>query len=70
MMPRRSAVRHRENGDLDPLCSINGNRQGDPMRAACADVVITGLPAGHCLPLECKAAHIEVIRHWLQSKNL
>jgi hypothetical protein len=23
------------NGDFDQICSITGNRQGDPMRAAC-----------------------------------
>jgi len=58
------------NGDWDAICSINGNRQGDPMRAACADLTVTSLPAGHWLPLERKAEHIEAIRAWLRSKKL
>ena len=58
------------NGDLDGICSITGNRQGDPMRAACADLTVTSVPAGHWLPLECKAEHIQAIRIWLQRKNL
>ena len=43
------------NGDYDQICSITGNRQGDPMRAACADLTVTSMPAGHWLPLERKA---------------
>jgi pimeloyl-ACP methyl ester carboxylesterase len=58
------------NGDRDAICSITGNRQGDPMRAACADLTVTNVPAGHWLPLERKADHIEAIRTWLQSKGL
>lgn len=58
------------NGDFDQICTITGNRQGDPMRAACPDLTVTSLPAGHWLPLECKAEHIEAIRSWLQSKKL
>ncbi|WP_445656410.1 alpha/beta fold hydrolase [Achromobacter sp. NCFB-sbj8-Ac1-l] len=58
------------NGEFDPICSITGNRQGDPMRAACADLTATSLPAGHWLPQECKAEHIDAIRGWLQSHNL
>jgi pimeloyl-ACP methyl ester carboxylesterase len=58
------------NGDFDQICSINGNRQGDPMRAACADLTVTSLPAGHWLPLERKGEHIEVIRTWLRDKKL
>jgi pimeloyl-ACP methyl ester carboxylesterase len=58
------------NGDFDQICSIVGNRQGDPMRAACADLTVTSMPAGHWLPLECKARHIEVIRDWLNSRKL
>lgn len=58
------------NGDHDQICSITGNRQGDPMRAACADLTVTSLPSGHWLPLERKAEHIVVIRNWLQSKKL
>ena len=40
------------------------------MRAACTDLTVTSLPAGHWLPLECKAELIQVIRSWLQSKKL
>jgi pimeloyl-ACP methyl ester carboxylesterase len=58
------------NGDWDQLCGINGNRQGDPMRAACPDLTVTSLPAGHWLPLERKAELIEAIRTWLQRKKL
>jgi len=58
------------NGDFDQICSITGNRQGDPMRAACADLTVTSLPAGHWLPLERKAELIQAIRTWLQTKNL
>lgn len=58
------------NGDWDGICSIIGNRQGDPMRAACVDLTVTSVPAGHWLPLERKAELIQAIRTWLQSKNL
>jgi len=58
------------NGDWDGICSITGNRQGDPMRAACADLTVTSVPAGHWLPVERKAEHIQAIRTWLQSKKL
>jgi len=58
------------NGDFDQVCSITGNRQGDPMRAACADLTVTSMPAGHWLPLERKAEHIQAIRTWLRSKKL
>ncbi|WP_426700146.1 alpha/beta fold hydrolase [Rhodanobacter sp. Col0626] len=58
------------NGDFDQVCTIIGNRQGDPMRAACADLVVTSLPAGHWLPLERKAELVHAIRIWLKSKNL
>ena len=57
-------------GDWDAICSINGNRQGDPMRAACADLTVTSVPAGHWLPLERKSELIQAIRTWLQSKGL
>jgi pimeloyl-ACP methyl ester carboxylesterase len=57
-------------GDCDQVCTIAGNRQGDPMRAACADLVVTSLPAGHWLPLERKAELVQVIRTWLQGKGL
>ena len=58
------------NGDWDQICSITGNRQGDSMRAACADLVVTSMAAGHWLPLERKNEHIQVIRNWLESKDL
>ncbi|MBE5477818.1 hypothetical protein E3G68_005151 [Mycobacteroides abscessus] len=58
------------NGDFDQICSITGNRQGDPMRAACADLTVVSMPAGHWLPLELKADHIQAIRTWLRDKNL
>ena len=58
------------NGDFDQICTITGNRQGDPMRAACPDLVVTRLPCGHRLPLERKAELTQAIRSWLRSKNL
>ncbi len=58
------------NGDFDQICSITGNRQGDPMRAACVDLTVTSMPSGHWLPLECKAELVQAILTWLQSKDL
>ena len=58
------------NGDFDPMCNINGNRQGEPMRAACADLTVSNLSSGHWVPLERKAELIEGIRTWLQTKKL
>ncbi len=58
------------NGDFDQMCSITGNRQGDPMRAACTDLTVTSLPTGHWLPLERKAEHVQAISTWLHSKKL
>ena len=58
------------NGDFDQICTITGNRQGDPMRAACADLTVTNLPAGHWLPLERKAELVQAIRTWFKNKNL
>ncbi len=58
------------NGDFDQICTITGNRQGEPMRAACADLTLTSLPSGHWLPLERKTELIHIMRAWLQSKNL
>lgn len=58
------------NGEWDAICTITGNRQGDPMRAACADLTVTDVPAGHWLPLERKTEHIGAVRTWLRSKNL
>lgn len=58
------------NGDFDQICSITGNHQGDPMRAACHDLTLTSLPSGHWLPLERKAELTQAIRLWLQNKRL
>jgi pimeloyl-ACP methyl ester carboxylesterase len=58
------------NGDLDQINTINGNRLGDPMRAACADLAVTSLPGAHWLPVECKAELIQSIRNWLETKKL
>ncbi|WP_202807776.1 alpha/beta hydrolase [Mycolicibacterium aromaticivorans] len=58
------------NGEWDPICSITGNRQGEPMRAACARLAVTRLAGGHWLPVECKGELVEAIRSWLRSNNL
>lgn len=58
------------NSDFDQINSINGNRLGDPMRAACLDLTVTSLPGAHWLPLERKAEIIQAIRTWLQSRKL
>ena len=52
------------------ICSITENRQGEPMHAACSDLTVMNVRAGHWLPLERKAELIQAIRTWLQSKNL
>jgi pimeloyl-ACP methyl ester carboxylesterase len=57
------------NGAFDQICTISGNRQGDPMRAACTDLAEASLPAGHWLPLERKVELIQVIRDWLKGKG-
>lgn len=58
------------NGDYDQICTIVGNRLGEPMRAACPDLTVTSMPSGHWLPLERKEELIEAIRSWLRSKEL
>ena len=58
------------NGDFDQICSITGNHQGDPMRAACPELTVISMPSGHWLPLECKEELIQAIRIWLQSNHL
>ncbi|ULO23757.1 alpha/beta hydrolase [Methylocystis sp. SB2] len=58
------------NGDYDQINTINGNRLGDPMRAACADLTVQSLPGAHWLPLECKADLTATIRTWLHHKKL
>ena len=58
------------NGDFDQTNTIIGNRQGEPMRAACQDLTVTSLPAAHWLPLERKAELVQAMRTWLRSKKL
>jgi pimeloyl-ACP methyl ester carboxylesterase/predicted MFS family arabinose efflux permease len=58
------------NGEWDAICNITGNRQGDPMRAACEDLTVANVPSGHWLPLERKTEHIEAVRTWLKSEGL
>ncbi|PXB00073.1 alpha/beta hydrolase [Nostoc sp. 3335mG] len=58
------------NGEYDQINSIAGNRLGDPMRAACADLTITNLPGAHWLPVERKTGLIRAIRNWLKIKTL
>lgn len=58
------------NGELDAINTIEGNRSGDPMRSACADLTVTGLSGAHWLPVECKAELVEAIRGWLRMKQL
>lgn len=58
------------NGDFDQICTITANRQGDPMRAACADLTEVSLPSGHWLPLERKDELIQALRSWIESKTL
>lgn len=36
------------------------------MCAACAELTVAHLPAGHWLPLECKTQLVETIRDWLR----
>ncbi|GJG86776.1 epoxide hydrolase [Gemmatimonadetes bacterium T265] len=57
------------NGDFDQVNTIIGNRSGDPMRAACADLTVTSLPGAHWLPLERKAELVQAMRTWLQSNT-
>ena len=66
----RHTVVESVNGEWDVICSITGNRQSEPMHAACADLTVMNVRAGHWLPLERKAELIQAIRTWLQSKNL
>ncbi|NDW08025.1 alpha/beta fold hydrolase [Jiella sp. 40Bstr34] len=58
------------NGEFDQICSISGNRQGDPMRAACTDLTLASLSAAHWLPLERKAQLVSVMSAWLESKTI
>ena len=58
------------NGDWDAINTIHGNRSGDPMRAACADLSVTSLQGAHWLPVESKVELAQAIRSWLQDKKL
>lgn len=58
------------NGTYDQMNTIQGNRLGDPMRAACADLTVTHLHGAHWLLLERKAELVQAIRGWLRSKRL
>ncbi|QJU60596.1 alpha/beta hydrolase [Sphingomonas sp. AP4-R1] len=58
------------NGEYDQINSIKGNRYGDPMRAACADLTTANLLGAHWLPLECKQELVQAIRAWVQTKGL
>jgi len=58
------------NGEFDGICDITRSRLGEPMRAACQDLSVTSLPAGHWLPLECKTELAQAIRSWLEKKGL
>ena len=58
------------NGEFDQVNTIEGNRSGDPMRAACPDLTVTSLPAAHWLPLERKEELIQALRTWMQSRRL
>lgn len=58
------------NGEFDVICTITGNRQGDPMRAACKDLTVVSMPAGHWIPLERDTELVGVIGNWLRTKSL
>jgi pimeloyl-ACP methyl ester carboxylesterase len=58
------------NGMYDPMNSIDGNRLGDPMRAACADLTVTDIEGAHWLPVECKHELVAAIRAWLRARDL
>jgi pimeloyl-ACP methyl ester carboxylesterase len=58
------------NGDFDGICDITRTRLGDPMRSTCKDLSVISLPAGHWLPLECKAELVGAIRSWLKARSL
>jgi pimeloyl-ACP methyl ester carboxylesterase len=57
------------NSDLDGLCDITRSRLGDPMKAACTNLTITGLKTGHWLPLERKNELVQSIRSWVSTKR-
>jgi len=57
------------NGDWDVICSIDIDRQGEPMLATCADLTVRSLPAGHWLPLERKDELTRTIQQWLPEQR-
>lgn len=58
------------NGEFDAINTIEGNRSGDPMRAACADLSVASLQGAHWLPVECKAELVQAVSAWLKSRRL
>jgi pimeloyl-ACP methyl ester carboxylesterase len=58
------------NGDFDGICDITRTRLGDPMKKTCKDLTVKSLPAGHWLPLECKAEFVGAVRSWLKTRSL
>jgi len=58
------------NGEYDQINTINGNRYGDPMRAAYTDLTIVNLLGALWLPLERKRELVQAMRTWPQDKNL
>lgn len=58
------------NGEYDQINTIKGNRYGEPMHAACADLTTADLLGAHWLPLERKPELVQAIRAWLQAKHL
>lgn len=58
------------NGDWDQMNSIVGNRYGEPMRAACADLTVSRLKGAHWLPVERKAELAGAIGDWVDAKKL
>lgn len=58
------------NGEWDAICNISDNQQGEPMRAACPQLSVVSLPAGHWLPLERKLEHIVTLRTWIAGQGL
>lgn len=58
------------NGDWDQMNSTVGNRYGEPMRTACADLTVTRLNGAHWLPLERKAELANAIGGWIEARKL
>lgn len=58
------------NGELDQINTIERNRLGDPMRAACQELTVANLSGAHWLPVERKAELVQTIRTWLRNKGL